>query len=407
MLRQKATWLVGLALIAAQTADAAPANSVELSKKQRTELLEQVVPAYRLGEPHQLLRSLSAAALKLNQARLPSANELLAEHGVPPIAQLLADTRLSLVQQGLAKQLPKPNPRELLLTLRALDDRIQPVLTATLAHAVMSDPLPAPKHMAAYKQLFWSVHVLENQLENVTDMAEYAERLSKLGARLNRRSLGERDRQLLDLDYVKLVGRLKRQRQELEEREMQLRFFRLEDAESVLSQSNDMKERLLAAHALVMDSELLTEFLSKKDRRWIRQDLADPSLPESVKAIAKRGRTAGSELMEKGEKLAVALHWWLRGRYGAGPNAFGLVKAREAVQSPQGLFPLFMPTARPQPIDPLVPGKPAIPQVDRRHHYTWAVEYRPITTTVSRGKTTFEKNYGPERKQITHMSKFY
>ena len=113
------------------------ANAHRLGKKQRTALIEEVAPAYRSGDPLRILNALSPLMNGLDDGQIAEANALLAEHEVPSIQQLLGDARLTLVHQGKSDRLPKPGPRELVMTLDVLKDRAEQVLHALRQHPVI------------------------------------------------------------------------------------------------------------------------------------------------------------------------------------------------------------------------------------------------------------------------------
>ena len=85
-------------------------------------------------------------------------------------------------------------------------------------------------------------------------------------------------------------------------------------------------------------------------------------------------------------KISNGLHYWVRGRYGAGSLTGGLVKATNATDSISSMELLSMPKLRDKPISSYHSEEETTPGYDRRHHYTWAAEYRPARTV--QGKTT-------------------
>lgn len=398
-----------LAIAVAPFASAAPA--VRLTKRQQTELNESIVPAYELGDPTQLLEKLSEFVVKLDDARLSATDDLLAGQDLPTVGQMLADARLTMVDQGRAAELPAPHPRELLVLLREFKSRIDDVLSAQDKHPLMSDPLPRIEQLGEYQKLFWETHVLDNRLANAERIAQYADELTKLGSkRLNPRSIDEAGRQLIETNFGGIVADIARRRQELEEREIELRMYRIADAESILADSQNARDRFLAAYVLDLDGYLIADFFkqrgSDEQNAFLRQEIADPELPKIIAETVERGRQSAGDLVEKTQLLYTGLHWWMRGRYGAGPDAFGLLKSRMALASEETQFPLYMPQVTPQPTDPTSDAA-KIPNVDRRHHYTWASEYRPIKTSGGSDSNSSSTRSFTGEKTTTHMSKFY
>ena len=82
----------------------------------------------------------------------------------------------------------------------------------------------------------------------------------------------------------------------------------------------------------------------------------------------------------------MGLQWWLRGRYGRGPEGFGLLKSELALASPQAQMMLYMPPETPRPNDSSTTDP--VPQYDRRHHYIWMFEYRRVNLSQEQRMTT-------------------
>ena len=69
------------------------------------------------------------------------------------------------------------------------------------------------------------------------------------------------------------------------------------------------------------------------------------------------------------------LHWWIRGRYGKGVAANGLLKGEHVKQNPAAGFALSMPRNRTLPTDPFAEdNSERSPYVARRHENTWSWE---------------------------------
>lgn len=391
-------------------ASAAP-GAARLTKKQQAELRESIVPAYRLGNPALILERASGFVGKLDEDRLAAANRVLAENGLPSIDEMLADSRLTMVHQNRVSDMPPPTPRELLVTLRELNGRIEDTLAAQDKHPVMAESLPQLETLDEYQDLFWELHVLDNRLANAARIAQYAGQLVETGSkRLNPKSIDEAGKKLMATDFQATRRDIERRRREMEEREVEMRVLRIKNAASVLRDSKSSRDRFLATYVLDLDGHLVADFFRERSARpqvqFIRKSLADESLPQRVQQIVEDGRSIAGDLVKKTQLLYTGLHWWLRGRYGAGPEAFGLLKSRMALTSEAAQFPLYMPRTTPKPTNPMA-NVPQVPQVDRRHHYTWAVEYRPISSNSasksSRSFTTVETG----TTSTTHLSKFY
>ncbi len=322
---------IGIALVLA-SATAWGAESA-LTKKQLQVLSEGVVPAYKQGDASALLKLLSPLAAELTEPRLAAADELLATQEVPAVADLLGQSRLALVIQGAGPQLPLPKPREAALTAQGIKAVLERTLAEKARHRAFAEQLPKPATLEEYRQLFWSIHVLENQLRTAYDVARYADGLARSVPERQQTVLSDQQRETLATNWGELASQISAAQRELEEREAELRLQRLEIAAARLGEQGFTKERLLAAAALEEDGRLLLELLAQGDpakggRSFSRKALRAPSLAETVKEQVVRGRKLGGDVVTKGQLLFAGMHWWLRplwaGAGGLGSAEIGL-----------------------------------------------------------------------------------
>ena len=429
--------LLALALAAAQleAGAAEPAKPVVLTKSQQTALTEQLIPAYEQGNPLGVLQALAPMVGKLDDARIEAVDAFLDKQSVPPVGELLANARLTLVEQNLARSLPKPEPRELVLTIKALSAKIEETLADAAKHPVFDAGHPKPKNLKEYEQLFWQMHVLDNRLASTMRIGEYAASLSESGSKLPKQNLSETQQSVLETDFARLQGELLKTRKKLTARDFDLRVDRLGYAEQVLTQSKDLQERFLAAFVLDLDGEQLARQLKLTDLLpeanagdnaaakaaaapdafapiEERQAIATISSDQAQagvkvrKSITQGRKAAGDDLLKKSRMLFTGLHWWYRGRYGSGSDGNGLLKNKLALASPQAMFALYMPKETPTPTDPTkVVGK-QIPQIDRRHHYLWQFETRKIATSFGGGSSKKTEIGKTRVTQVTRFDQF-
>jgi hypothetical protein len=116
---------------------------------------------------------------------------------------------------------------------------------------------------------------------------------------------------------------------------------------------------------------------------FLRATLRRPNLAEEVDDQAKQADELAGDLATKTEHLFEGLDWWLRGRYGRGPEVWGLAKSGAALKNRSLLIALEMPSEPPVPTPPADPRRAPVPQFDRRHHYTWAWEDRRLQKDLS------------------------
>jgi hypothetical protein len=314
----------------------------------------------------------------------------VAPDDTPPPDPMI-DTRLKLIEQGLARQMPPLPSRDALLLLAAIKERTDQFLNTAKADPVFATTLPTT--LDDFEKRFWSIHVLSNQLTNAARFVDAAPGLKSSAQRAKVDDSSQLT--VLKTDWAAYKAELVTLREKLAPRERELRLARLKLAEEVLTDSKDTGERLLAALALDLDAEALPQLLAK-----------DPAQAKQVKATLDRGRTlAGANLLLKSRSLFTGLHWWLRGRYGVGVAAGGLLKDPAALDTHDGLFGLLMPIAQPVPTPPA--AKDTVPLIDRRHHYLWQLETRHILASGSQLDSTTTTEITAANKQVTTLSHFY
>ncbi len=375
-----------------------PRGAALNAKEQST--VDGVSTAWLRGDPWTAMQLLSPLVGKLNREKLAEVERILQERAIVPIGQILAQARLAIVQQGQAENLPKPQVPEALLVLPQLADAVNKILELRDKNPVMADPLPMPGTIQEYEDLLWGTHVLKNRLLNARSIAEHAARMKKTLPRAQLEKLSEEQRAIIDRDFESLVAGIDRSLEELEEREIELRIWRLKLARELLAKPELTADKFMAAHASRLDARLIQEFFAARKNRksaFLRVDLNVEELPKWVAADAEESRRLAGNLQPKAEAFFDALHWWYRGRYGQGTHVFGLAKSPAANTSPAAMFGLLMPATPPKPTDPVKPQQ-SPPLFDRRHHYWWAWEDRRVLrSTDEEAQTTTEVAFNGTR----------
>jgi hypothetical protein len=368
------------------------APNVPLSKR-HLQAVGQITDAYFRGDARSAVLILSPLLGKLNDARLEQFDHALSERGLPPVASILSDARLAMAQQGFEKDLPKLSARELILILPELQQQVIETLAAGTAGDPVADP-PAQGALEYYETLLWSMHVEVNRLQAGKRLAEYTAQLARSVPRSGRARLDEQQREVLDRDYTQDAAKFDQAVAELAERELEIRLARLALAKQVLEDPGLTTDRFQAAYAWKRDSNQILLALENRTRQkgrpqpFTRDTLNAPDLAQRVAADADRCRELAGDLTQKATWLAEGLHWWLRGRYGAGPDVWGLAKAQAALKSPQAMFPLLMPAELPKPgLTTTMAKKGSSAQgaamyCDRRHHRWWAWEDRRVQSST-------------------------
>ncbi len=374
-------------------ADASAINRKEL------QFIEALSAAHTAGDGAQLLRTMAPWLKKAPAARVSIVEAALNDQGLPALGTLLADARLALISQGWAGSMPKVTLREALLLLPGLDEHVDSLLVPPKVEAPLADPAKLST-IAQLEDLLWKLHVQRNRSDSAWRVAEFAAQVREDVNSAGVARLTPDERKIVEQDAGELPSRITAAIVELDEHEMRARWKRLNLAQVVLADRALTDERFFAAYTWGLDAGRLrayVESIKSGDVPAPREEpLSRPDLAEEIERLESQCRELAGDLTPKAQWLFEGLHWWLRGRYGAGPDVWGLAKSQQALASPAGLFPLFMPQAAPRPTAPGTrydPGYLPMPYCDRRHHYWWAWEDRGV---VSQAKQTVQtaKSYG-------------
>ncbi len=366
---------------------AIPANTTELPRYVEQQLDDVVIPALKTKQDRLFYNAASPMVEKLDDEVL----DLIETH-------VQAATNLSFKKKFVAQKVlaieqgNEPAQQKMKRSVAkyfssAIVERIEGELADLDAHAIMATPLELPDGWRDSELLFWHVHVFKNRLLNLNRVATYNE---SVAVPFIKRAKKDDDQELL-LAFQgadQLVKKVADSYKRMLENEAELRIRELKKCEEALSSNTDFETRLNAAFAMESHKSNLLEFFANFDpAKSKRPLLKDDGIVDEVKVLLANSMEYGQDVIEKARLLRVGAHFWLRGRYGAGPLAKGLLKAPAALKSEDAMFGLFMPKERPRPIaSTSLPYEGTSPGYDRRHYYTWAVEYRPRSTSLS---TTF------------------
>ena len=348
---------------------------------------ETVIDPFEFGDPARLIAGVDDLLKSTSPKLLDGINRKLQEGGYPTLEDLAGDACIQAIEQGWANQLPALKWNLARVVLPNISNRISTLLSEQDRHPLMQNTIAVPESYEAYEAGLWDLHVFDKQLRNAMELSRIAHGMSK-PFKQKFEELAASDSSV-DVDFESLSTKIGQQQHKRAEREAEVRYYRIEDAAQTLAESKDFEQRIRAAFALEYDALALFEFFQSYGEGKTpikRVGLKAPELPTTIDNIVKQGRTDGADVIRKATLLNVGLHWWTRGRYGAGPLRNGLLKSPQALQSAAAQFPLYMPV-KPSATDPDPQTSRSLaaksPQYDRRHHYIWAIEYRPIQTSVS------------------------
>lgn len=395
-----------LIFLSAVFATATPANA-SLPARVETVVKRKLIPAYQRDVPTSI-NLLSNLFDQLDGEEITEVNEILSSSEVPTIGELMLDARMNDVLAKNAK-LGRPNPREAAYSMPILQQRISDLIADVEGRDFYAEELPTYETMQDYRDVFWEIHVTTNRLKNAAKMARYGDALVNRALQGKLKKLTDEETEQLNVDFKTLHNELKLISEELSEIKAELRINAVTRATNIVRESKDFKERLRAAYVIDFDGNQVVHFLRGQDKtsEFTRPLLKDPKTLSSMLASLAYARESAGDLALKSRLLYLGMSWWMRGRYGEGPDGMGLLKHAASLSSPMAQFPLYMPMKPPTPIDPTVTGY-SIPKFDRRHHYIWMYEYRSLVTNESENRYT-TKSGDPERK-ITNrvvMENFY
>jgi hypothetical protein len=376
---------------------------VSASKRDRAETLtpielqavEIAARAYTQGSPLGIVQALSPLVPKFDGPRMAVLDRELADRKLPSAGHLLAESRMTMAVQGAGHAGPRPSARESLVVLQSLKEQYDAILAEIQNDPIMADPLVGPSKLQAYEDLLWGGHVLTNRLLAARRIAQYAATLVAPFPRKAVADLPQSDKALLTANYAMAVQRVDEIERDLHERTIELRMQRLAVSRQILEKPALTPERFKAAYAWSVDARMLEEYyrdVQQAKRPPSRPKLTDTAFQAEATDNAKRAQELAGDLTQKATWLFEGMHWWYRGRYGAGPELWGLAKSQDALRSPEAMFPIYMPTKPPTPVDPfaqIVAGGTS-EQADypeRRHHYWWAWEDRGMQTASNSSRT--------------------
>ncbi len=339
----------------------------------KIELDQRLIPAYRMGNLEMVVFSGAMIVNQVGGTVNAEIDEYLAGQGIEAMGVVLARSRFSLlVQHKVVK--PAVTKKELLITMPHFQVEVEKVISGELRPAIMKADKGAeavPTELAEFESALWDLHVYKNDLVNLGRSAEMAGRTVQLV--LQNARLSAVERKTLSFDFQAVRQTIEAEAEKRLMREMSLREQRIELALGILSDSKILKVRLQAAFAMDQDIKIMRAFVEQQ-RKGNFAGVPVPKLGELAGAVAI-ARGTHQELFRSADQLYTGLHWWLRGRYGKGIAANGLLKGEHVKKVPASGFALRMPRDRAEASDPfLVENELASPYVGRRHEYIWSWE---------------------------------
>lgn len=365
-----------------------PSDS-ELSERDQQMIRSAFLKPYRAGNWETVISNARKLLPKRDATDVETMSEYLLRTAKTSLPEIVTTARIQSMRAGI-KNVPTPIGIETLLISQRLAEMLDEKIAAFRDIELLQDPLEDPQDFTAYRDLIWERHVQNNELKNATQLVTQGLAL--------KRSQTRRDEQLNEslakFDFDDYREQLTALRNELDERALLVRVQRLNYATEILQDAAAAtKDRFFAAYVVGVDSESLVAEIKKRGGTTNHATLNDSSLAEQMKEQLRAGKSAAGDLTEKARLLFAGLHWWRRGRYGAGTEAFGLLKSKPAMRDAKLRLALMMPKTTPIPTDPAVYSQKPVPTYPRRHLAIWAYEdrkfkqnYTTETSTASRSR---------------------
>ncbi len=347
---------------------------------------EFVIPAMRSGNVEVFMNTITPIIERSQRGQLDAVEDYCESKGVGSVKSQFADLVLLQIEQG---QVDLNSKHDLTLAIYLADElarKVEAGINQLNTHDVMLDPMTVPDDWQLSEQLFWEVHVFKNEFSNAQRLVDFGVAVLKPHFRRVNKS-GDAEMLAVFEKVDKLSKTLPKTFREMIEREAEMRLIRFNRSVKQLHANGDFEKLLIAAMSVELDSESLSELFRENDpESFTRPALQDPQLPKTIQQTVKNAREVGDDVSLKAILLRSGLHYWLRGRYGEGQLANGLLKSPEAMNSRLAMEGLYMPKQRPKPISDYHDNESSEPGYDRRHYYTWAVEHRPLMKEAGYGR---------------------
>lgn len=400
----RSRWLGGIILACASlgwTSSPTWCQDDPLTPRTRGQL-EETIAAYQHRAPQSFIQFSQTLLNRTGKSGLEDVNRDLKRRGLPTVHEMIARVRIDATKSRIP--LPDVSWNEFHGMVPVVVDQISNAVQQFESHPLGHSRTPAPNSWEQYEQWIWDLHVLSNQFQVLSRVADSTENLKRRFARQitqQRDSWDEDVASKFDVDLEQQAIDLRNLLQRLGEREARVRVLRVDDAYDRILNGRAFAEQFDAAFALAFDQQFFQEFFTtaKQEKRTFRNaDLNDPALPGMLQDLIATAQARHPNLFEKAKLFHVASHWWLRGRYGQGPLANGLLKSEQAITDETARFALFMPMEMPD-VEQLLGNQPADARpVIRRHEFIWSLGQDGMDTqSVS----------GPQTAVVATLDRFY
>ena len=325
----------------------------------------KLVPALAAGSQTDSFKLTAQLFASASTEEVKLIDDFLTARQFPKASKLYIDEALFQIKNGSIQE-PISSALMPIIETRLTDEINQRIASIEKDSAALASE-DLPKAWQEIDDFFQRFQVLQQELDTVANIGNFARR-SQITFNATGPSVNEK---------LEKLGPIKIQ---LIKREAKFRTQQVESSSATLETATDFHSQFVAASQMNNAKQFFEHFFSTN---W--NLFADQVLAETFKAkIRETIATAESQhtaVFEKSKVLREGLQWWLRGRYGAGRQAAGLLKPASATKHPETMFGLEMPKTRPTPTSrisftPMAAVANSPEYFERRHHYNWIIGHR-------------------------------
>lgn len=352
----------------------------ELGQK-TAQAVDQAANAYREGRLGEALNLLETVIKSATPDELRFADRRLREeHRIEMTAVGLASfCRVELVLAGQGVRLGRAPAAELPAALEALDDRIAFLLEPVRREVEIGMPAIIPDDVLTEK--IDAIRPLLTQIDQAALLQSHIHQLASRVRAADRAQLEERPRDLVRRKLPDEQKKLEQLHDRVTTRLVDFSLVRLNNSLNTLVDDRASFQNRFAATQKSGDSlATLHTNWDRYKRAKQRTGSLDPNVEQRWRRQEELVRIQSGPLLLKAYHFDQGMRWWLRGRFGQGPLAGGMVKLIPAGLSHDQAMewlsnsPLTMPRAIRKPQNPQTVPTPF--PLARRHLEVWQWETR-------------------------------
>ena len=376
---------VGICLLSSR-AFAQEAATESLPKSMIKKLRADVLPALQANDLAAFHRELTTVLKGLPVEKFDALEEFGKSERSGSLSEIYLATWQMARKAGKLKNPFKPKPNVAIYLLNAAQDTLSEFNEELANHELMTSDQP-PEPWIQSRAFFIDIDAFFTRMQ---EMRMLSNSVTQFAKELEPAKKND-DSTTTAVNEFKLAARdLSSTIPTAIEKEAVLRLARFRKSADQISNPGDFEARLLAAMFMYEDlQELKSFFIDLGVLQPMSPELSDPQLQSSLEQMIADANQADGNLVAQARLLNDGLHQWRRGRYGVGQLANGLLKndsKATAMHRRLGLVgqsKLYVPEST-APISNYL-GNDSGKGYDRRHHYTWAIEDRPLVRSVETG----------------------